>query len=173
MSTGGISAFSPSRGWACDNVVNFQVVLASGEIVDANDSNEYADLSIALKCGQNNLGVVTRFDLRTFRHGLYWGGNLAYPDSTGEAQLAAYITFKGPSYDPLAEIEQSFMYASSPNGSASRSCLNTMFYAEPVVNPNGLQPFSDIQPQLFSTMRLANATAFAEELDPGKLARST
>jgi hypothetical protein len=53
--------------------------------MDANDSNEYADLSIALKGGQNNLGVVTRFDLRTFRHGLYWGGNLAYPDSTEEA----------------------------------------------------------------------------------------
>jgi hypothetical protein len=95
-------------------------------------------------------------------------------DYTG---VAAYITFKGPSYDPLAEIEQSFMYASSPNGSASRSCLNTMFYAEPVVNPNGLRPFSgpfsDIQPQLFSTMRLVSAAAFAEELDPGQLARST
>jgi FAD/FMN-containing dehydrogenase len=78
MSTGGISAFSPSRGWACDNVVNFQVVLAFGEIVDANDSNEYADLSIVLKGGQNNFGVVTRFDLRTFRYGLYWGGRLYY-----------------------------------------------------------------------------------------------
>ncbi|KAL3446808.1 hypothetical protein BJX65DRAFT_318499 [Aspergillus insuetus] len=115
---GGISAFSPSRGWACDNVVNFQVVLAS-----------------ALKGGQNNFGVVTRFDLQTFRHGLYWGGNLAYPDTTEEAH---------------------FMYASPPNGSASRSCPNPMFYAEPVVKPNGLRPFSDIQPQLFSTMLLAN-----------------
>ncbi|KAL2843826.1 hypothetical protein BJX68DRAFT_277965 [Aspergillus pseudodeflectus] len=170
---GGISAFSPSRGWACDNVANFQIVLASGETVIANDSNEYADLFIALKGGQNNFGVVTRFDLRTFRHGLYWGGNIAYPDSTEQAQLAAYITFKGPSYDSIAEIEQSFMYASSPNGSASRSCLNTMFYADPVVDPSGLRPFSDIQPQLFSTMRIATATAFAEELNPGQLARST
>ncbi|KAL3458499.1 hypothetical protein BJX64DRAFT_292112 [Aspergillus heterothallicus] len=74
---GGIPAFSLLRGWACDNVANMQVVLASGEIVEANDGNGYADLFVALKGGQSNFGVVIRFDLRTVRQRLYWGGNIA------------------------------------------------------------------------------------------------
>ncbi|KAL2841223.1 hypothetical protein BJY01DRAFT_236450 [Aspergillus pseudoustus] len=146
MAAGGISGLSLSRGWACDNVADMQVVLASGEIIEANDSNEYADLCIALKGGQNKFGIST------------------------EAQLAAYITFRDPAYyDPGAEIEQSFAYMSSANGTGTRTCLNTIFYAEPIANPSGLQPFSDIQPQLLSTMRIANATAFAEKLIPNLL----
>ena len=33
---GGISFFSPEKGFACDNVVNMEVVLANSEIVNAN-----------------------------------------------------------------------------------------------------------------------------------------
>lgn len=33
---GGISFFSPQYGYVCDNVQNSEVVLASGEVVNAN-----------------------------------------------------------------------------------------------------------------------------------------
>lgn len=33
---GGISYFSPQVGFTCDMVVNFEVVLASGKLVNAN-----------------------------------------------------------------------------------------------------------------------------------------
>ena len=58
-------------------VVNFEVVLASGEIVNAN-AKENSDLWVALRGGGNNLGVVTRFDFRTFEQGNVWGGTLYY-----------------------------------------------------------------------------------------------
>ncbi|RYP71474.1 hypothetical protein DL770_008122 [Monosporascus sp. CRB-9-2] len=59
---GGISFFSGKRGFGCDSVVNFEVVLANGTIVNANQTAN-ADLWRALKGGSNNFGIVTRFDL--------------------------------------------------------------------------------------------------------------
>lgn len=59
---GGYSFYHGARGFACDNVQNFEVVLADGQIVNAN-ANENADLWKALKGSSGNLGFVTRFDL--------------------------------------------------------------------------------------------------------------
>ncbi|KAH7029595.1 uncharacterized protein B0I36DRAFT_411611 [Microdochium trichocladiopsis] len=62
---GGISWYTQREGFACDNAINFEVVLANGEIVDANkDCN--ADLWKALKGGSSNFGIVTRFDLAAY-----------------------------------------------------------------------------------------------------------
>ncbi|GKT56318.1 FAD binding domain-containing protein [Colletotrichum tofieldiae] len=62
---GGLSTFSGNRGFACDNVKQFQVVIAGGKVVEASqDSN--SDLFWALKGGSNNFGIVTRFDLYTY-----------------------------------------------------------------------------------------------------------
>lgn len=62
---GGISWYTARTGFACDSVVNYEVVLASGEIVNANASAN-ADLWRALKGGSSNFGIVTRFDLQAF-----------------------------------------------------------------------------------------------------------
>ncbi|KAL2022651.1 hypothetical protein VTK56DRAFT_4995 [Thermocarpiscus australiensis] len=65
---GGISHFSPRVGWACDNVLKFEVVLADGTPTNVNASYR-GDRYRALKGGANNLGLVTRFDLATFPQG--------------------------------------------------------------------------------------------------------
>ncbi|KAM3089404.1 hypothetical protein ACMFMG_001003 [Clarireedia jacksonii] len=62
-------------------VENFEVVLASGEIVNAN-ANSNSDLWTALKGGGNNFGIVTRFDIRTFQQGKQWDGLVVYPITT-------------------------------------------------------------------------------------------
>ncbi|TLD13120.1 uncharacterized protein PgNI_02687 [Pyricularia grisea] len=64
--SGGNSLYSTARGFACDGVANFQVVLANGSIVSAS-ADENADLYRVLKGGSNNFGIVTRFDLNTFK----------------------------------------------------------------------------------------------------------
>lgn len=48
-----------------NNVVNYEVVLASGEIVNANNQQN-SDLWLALKRELNNFGIVTQFDPITF-----------------------------------------------------------------------------------------------------------
>jgi FAD/FMN-containing dehydrogenase len=60
-----LSYYSYDPGFFCENAVNHTMVLASGEIVNANAGiNE--DLWVVLKGGNSNLGVVTGFDLRIF-----------------------------------------------------------------------------------------------------------
>lgn len=63
--SGGASYHTQLFGLSCDNVVGYEVVLADGSVVEASqDENE--DLFKALKGGGSNLGIVTRFDMRTF-----------------------------------------------------------------------------------------------------------
>lgn len=59
---GGTSFFTGTKGFACDNVVNYQVVLPNGTVVNANETSN-SDLWRALKGGGSNFGVVTRFDV--------------------------------------------------------------------------------------------------------------
>lgn len=89
---GGLSFFSTREGFICDNVVNFEVVLASGTIVQAN-ARENSDLWKALKGGGNNFGVVTRFDLRTFPQKPFWGGVVFYlaSDANYPGQVEALV----------------------------------------------------------------------------------
>ncbi|KEY69603.1 hypothetical protein S7711_06230 [Stachybotrys chartarum IBT 7711] len=63
---GGISYFGPREGWTANQVLSYQVVLADGSVVEANE-RQNADLFWGLRGGSNNFGVVTRVTLRTFR----------------------------------------------------------------------------------------------------------
>ncbi|SPQ21596.1 3e209b66-f234-474a-9bba-7620827d6fc6 [Thermothielavioides terrestris] len=75
---GGFTYFTASHGFACDNVLAFEVVLADGRIVNAT-AECHADLFWALKGGSNNFGVVTNFRMRALRGGAVWGGLTLYP----------------------------------------------------------------------------------------------
>jgi hypothetical protein len=74
---GGISFFSRERGLVCDNVLEFEVVLADGLIVVAN-AFEYEDLFRALKGGSGNFGIVTRITMKAFPFGRMWGGTIVH-----------------------------------------------------------------------------------------------
>jgi hypothetical protein len=140
-----------------------EVVLASGDVINAN-STSHADLFQSLKGGQNNFGVVTRFDLQSYPQGPFWGGAVQYPPEADDAQLEAFTKFKDPeNYDhETASVEQTFIYYGE-TGSFFSS--NTMYHSKPDVNASGLKLFTDIQPQQSSTMRISNATDFATELE--------
>ncbi|KAF4498240.1 6-hydroxy-d-nicotine oxidase [Fusarium agapanthi] len=61
-STVGVAGFlTGGRGFGCDQVVNFEVVLGDRRIVNANKDNN-ADLWKAFKGGSANFGIATRFD---------------------------------------------------------------------------------------------------------------
>ncbi|KAK0642631.1 putative FAD-linked oxidoreductase [Lasiodiplodia hormozganensis] len=78
----GISYWSNKEGLAVDNVINYEVVLANGTIVNAN-ATSHPDLFWALKGGNNNFGVVTHYDLHTVdTEGAMYGGIMYYPESS-------------------------------------------------------------------------------------------
>ncbi|KAL4947597.1 FAD-binding domain-containing protein [Aspergillus filifer] len=162
LTGGGLSTFSPSHGFACDNIVNLQVVLASGAIVNANATHS-SDLFVALKGGQNNFGVVTRFDLATFAQGDYWGGTIQYPAAVDAAQLDAFRAFKTSPYDPYVEVEQSFLFNASADPDNAYYSSNNLFYTRPIVDATALRVFTEIQPQGFNSMRVSNLSDFASE----------
>lgn len=70
---GGISYLSARYGFACDHVENFQAVLSTGDIVNANQF-ENTDLWKSLRGGSNNLAIVTAMTLKTHAQGSFWGG---------------------------------------------------------------------------------------------------
>lgn len=87
---GGISFLSGRRGWACDNVQNFEVVLASGKIVNAN-THKNSDLFWALRGGGgSNFGIVTRFDVNVYEQGDVWSRLTFWPYSEREAVLQEF-----------------------------------------------------------------------------------
>lgn len=117
----------------------------------------------SLKGGSNNFGVVTRFDLKTFRQGPFWGGYIIYDISTREQHFKAFEELNGASrYDVYAALISNYLYR---NG--SWSVLNIYDYTKEPAQPYPpvFKPFTSIQPELVNTMRVAPLANFTVELE--------
>ncbi|KAL8805526.1 MAG: hypothetical protein Q9182_001895 [Xanthomendoza sp. 2 TL-2023] len=158
---GGISFFSGRTGFVCDSVINYELVLPFGKIINVNASSS-PDLFKALKGGSNNFGVVTRFDFKTFESGRFWGGEVIYPITTLSQQLAAFVGLAGAQpYDEYAALIHNYVYIDD-NWFILNNYEYTKVPAEPY--PPVFKPFTDIQPQTANTMRVSNLTDFTLEL---------
>ncbi|KAL8915022.1 MAG: hypothetical protein Q9171_000462 [Xanthocarpia ochracea] len=165
---GGTSFFSRRVGFVCDNVINYELVLPYGKVVNVNASTP--DLFKALKGGSNNFGVVTRFDIKSFESGPFWGGVVVYPITTLPQQVVAFVGLAGAQpYDPFAALVHSYSYTAG-NWVIYNNYEYTKVPAQPY--PPAFKPFTDIQPQILNTMRVSNLTDFTVELavnlPPGK-----
>ena len=156
-SVGGSSYFI-GHGFGCDNVVEYEVVVASGAILTVT-ATSHKDLFKALKGGSSNFGVVTSYTIRTFSLGGIWGGEIFYPAaSTVDQQLPAFNDFAGnPNYDINAAVQVSISFAPS----VGSIFVDQPFYALPKVNPPALRPFTKIKPQLADQTNLSTLAPFA------------
>lgn len=92
LTGGGNNFYSSMVGLGADNVLNWEVVLADGSIVNANkDTNK--ELWKSLKGGSCNFGIVTRIDMQAIKTGHLWGGQVVYPLSTTERHIDAYVNW--------------------------------------------------------------------------------
>ncbi|KAJ4357068.1 hypothetical protein N0V95_002806 [Ascochyta clinopodiicola] len=92
LTGGGNSYYAGLHGLGCDNIANFEVVLADGDIVHAN-ANSHSDLWTALKGGSGNFGVVTRFDMYTFPAHNLWAGIRVAVGSEGDKLSQTMVDF--------------------------------------------------------------------------------
>lgn len=97
LTGGGFSFHAASHGMACDNVVNYEIVLSSGAIVNANATSN-PDLWHAMKGGSGNLGIVTRFDMESIPYSdpakpAIWGGNLEFSTNSASNLIGAMVDF--------------------------------------------------------------------------------
>ncbi|CAG7942319.1 unnamed protein product [Penicillium salamii] len=158
---GGGNTFHTARvGFGCDNVENFEVVLASGDIINANKGS-HADLYKALKGGSINYGVVTKYEMKTIPGDKLWGGLVVYANSTTSQQLSAAHHFINNIHkDHYASWIGMWEYSAQTD---TNVIANALEYTKPVAYPKALQNFTSI-PNTTDTMRFANMYNLTQEL---------
>ncbi|KAL8750829.1 MAG: hypothetical protein Q9184_006276 [Pyrenodesmia sp. 2 TL-2023] len=75
MIGGGISSYTPLIGYACENILSARVVVASGDIVVASQT-ENSDLLWAIRGAGQFFGLVTELVLRTYSPSLMGPGGV-------------------------------------------------------------------------------------------------
>ncbi|UNI14534.1 hypothetical protein JDV02_001152 [Purpureocillium takamizusanense] len=156
---GGISHFTTRVGWACDNVVNFELVVADGSIVNANRTS-HPSLFRALKGGANNFGIVTRFDLATFPQGNISSTSLVHDISQREAVFSAFAEIADSgSFDPYVSLVMGLLY----NSTSGRWLMSTSaVYTKPVLNPPVFSNLLSI-PSLSNSSAMTSLSTLADE----------
>ncbi|KAF2231357.1 FAD-binding domain-containing protein [Viridothelium virens] len=159
LTGGGNSYYAGIRGFACDNVANFEVVLADGQIVNAN-ANSNPDLWTALKGGSGNFGIVTRFDMYTFAAKDLWGGIRAATRSEGDRLAQTMVDFTDNNSRNLADA---YIINYTFNGSASPDVL----VAHVIVDTDGLinaSAFDEIQrvPAIMNDVKMRTMANMAD-----------
>jgi FAD/FMN-containing dehydrogenase len=158
---GGINYYGSKFGWSTNNVINFEVVLADGRIVQANASSN-TDLYWALKGGSQNFGIVTRYDMKTFAIQNVWGGTLAYSATSLDAYIHAVANFssrEGGSADPLAAADPLLLMYPNTTQIVPAAVL---LYSDPIAQPAALKAFTDI-PATSDSASLRTFTDFVVE----------
>ena len=124
--------------------MNFEVVLAGDQIVDAN-STSHPDLFWALKGGSNNFGIVTRFDVSTFPLTDIYGGffelnsTLHYNEFVDA--VATWVAADGGSSDTAGAIDPITVVETSTGAITSGGYL---FHTGSDPNPASLANFTKI-----------------------------
>ncbi len=98
---GGIGFMVRKYGLTIDNLLSAQVVLASGEIVTASET-EYPDLFWAIRGGGGNFGIVTEFTFQLAPVGMILGGDLMLP-ATKEV-IRGYLEYAATAPDELTTL---------------------------------------------------------------------
>lgn len=132
---GGISFLSNMYGFACDNVVSFELVTASGDVVVASEDS-HADLFWALRgSGGRNFGVVTAIETKAYPHGKMWGGDRYYSISNSAELIERLVDYgsNGVASDPKGSMILGFAWTKEVGYFSSLS----LSYADQL--PSGMQ----------------------------------
>ncbi|KAK8062946.1 hypothetical protein PG997_015043 [Apiospora hydei] len=165
LNGGGNSFYSARKGFACDNVVNFEVVLANGTIINAN-ADENSDLYQAMKGGQSNFGIVTRFDMQAFEAPKLWGGVVQWNKTATEAAIDAHVAWVDAHNENLND--SAIIFWSYQPALKDTIIITSLVDTEGHESPAGLGPFLDMAPkdsQLANTIRTATHKELTDELE--------
>ncbi|XP_014552207.1 hypothetical protein COCVIDRAFT_110852 [Bipolaris victoriae FI3] len=166
---GGISFFASEYGFASDNVVGYQCVLASGRIVEVTATNAYADIFWALRGGGNSFCIVTRFDLRPVQGSHVHVGIAQFNQSQANGYLDGVYNFGkygGPS-DAKAAIIPTIVTVPAANITVYAAAK---FYNSQTDNPRVFENFT--APRLvpmadsYTLQPLSDYIALTDSLQP-------
>ncbi|KAI6614886.1 hypothetical protein MCOR14_011347, partial [Pyricularia oryzae] len=164
---GGNSFYSTTRGFACNGITEFEVILANSSIVNIN-ANENADLYRALKGGLNNFGVVTRFDLNIFKTpATLWGGSAAFPFSASPKIISAMQNFVTVLGNEGRKSDSAIVFWTYTQGETPADPLisSALHNVDGTANAPGLAEFLNIPGSVTSALRTDTFAGFINELE--------
>ncbi|KID89998.1 FAD binding domain-containing protein, partial [Metarhizium majus ARSEF 297] len=135
MLGGGLTYFSSRYGFAADNIINYEVVLANSSVVNANATSN-RDLWWALKGGGPNFGIVTRYDFETVDNTPLWFEGRGYDPSQSDQLLDAIFKY---AHTAEQDSDAAITFSLTPE-----SGFVEFIYRKPVVYPKAYEAFFDI-----------------------------
>jgi FAD/FMN-containing dehydrogenase len=142
---GGLSYLSTQYGMAADSFRELEVVLPSGQIVTASDT-ENPDLFFACKGGGGNAyGIVTKYTVQSRPSGTFTAGIIIYLFDQIEAIGQALADFTRYNNDPKAAIIGTFETLGTPDLSLNLDKAGTLFLVYDGEDPgDAFKNFTDI-----------------------------
>ncbi|RDA94043.1 hypothetical protein CP533_5306 [Ophiocordyceps camponoti-saundersi (nom. inval.)] len=155
---GGQSLFQAKVGWVIDNILEYQLVLASGDIVTASQ-NRRPDLFKALKGGNTNFGIVTRVKIAAFDFPGLWSGHVVASVDKGPTNRSAMLDSVGHTMvDFVADNNQDVdseaqVVMAHLRGNGGQIALATLSNVANVANPPSLKGFLNMPNRVSFTER--------------------
>jgi len=148
---GGIGWLVREHGLTIDHLRSVELVLASGEVVRAND-DENADLFWAVRGAGANLGIVTSFEFEVDEVGDVGWAQLAFDAS----DTAGFLERWGSAVETAPRDVTSFLIMGRPSpGQPAIAQVMTMIDSEdPDTILERLQPFADLAPLVQQSVQL-------------------
>lgn len=159
---GGLSYFAARDGFVCDTIENIEIVLASGEIVNAN-VDSHPDLFRVQKGGANNFGIITKIEIRTFEQGDLWGGIMVHDMTSFGQQVSALVNFTDRvDEDTDAALVSFWTYSAALGKTIGASAPQ---YLRAVAEPQTYREFLQI-PRITDSLRFADIYDLMMETAP-------
>lgn len=158
---GGLTHLARRNGWACDNIVGYEVVLGTGEQVYAS-KDKNSDLWLAISGGSNNFGIVTRFDASTYPQKNMMGGTVAwnYTQSAKDSHAKAFSEFMKPqNFDSDAMMAIIVSY-----GAGTWILLDSFFYLKPELAPPIYDQFYEIPGNISDNLAIGTVEEIVNNL---------
>lgn len=115
--------------------------------------------------GSNNFGIVTRFDLRTFKQGPFWGGSVFYfPPSFPDQIESLVLELKQPK-SGQTHLMVSIGYSVQFLQLGGTLCMNQIYDTGTTERSPALEPFAAVSPQIdqLNSMRVMTLKEAAAE----------
>ncbi|KAK7186866.1 hypothetical protein DPSP01_007050 [Paraphaeosphaeria sporulosa] len=143
---GGLSHLSSLYGFVSDNVLEFELINGSGELIRAS-SQTNAELFYALKAGGTNFGIVTHVTMRTFPLEKVWGGALVFTNDHRDDIMRALSTYQNSGQLDAMSAVLPYM------GLNNDTTYIILVYLDEVEKPEAFRPFYDI-PSIYDGTRV-------------------
>ena len=159
---GGISYFTAKYGFAMDNVLAYEVALASGRVVTASATSN-ADLFWALKGGGSNFGIVTKFTFATYKIPTISTAIQSFGRDEAQAFVSAVANFANYQDQVDTGAGGIFTIESTPStGAISPQFLGIQ--AGKTIKPAVFENFTAI-PSIFSSYNVTTLAYWSSTLD--------